>query len=288
MTYTCLHTHTNFCDGRDDVEAVCKAAFEKGLAAVGFSAHAPVTHAVEETGWHLPQARLAEYLDTVRAAERRWAGKIAVYLGLEVDYIKGRMGPADRVYRELELDYVIGSVHYVFPPGGGEPVTVDSPREEFERDLRARFGGDGEALASAYWDMEAEMIRRGGFDILGHLDLVKKNNPGGIWFSADAPFYREKSGAVIPLIAGSGAVAELNTGGMNRGLLAEPYPSPQLLSLLREAAVPVLVTADAHESAHLDGHYGEARRALLQAGYRRAPVFKGRRGGRPVWESEEI
>jgi histidinol-phosphatase (PHP family) len=288
VTYSCLHTHTNFCDGKDDVEAMCRAAFEKGLAAIGFSAHAPVEHAVGKTDWHLPQARLVEYLDAVRSAKQRWAGKIAVYLGLEVDYIRGCMGPADRVYRELGLDYVIGSVHYIFPPGGGEPFTVDGPKDEFERDLRVRFGGDGEALAAVYWETAAEMIRSGGFDILGHLDLVKKNNPGGRWFSAAAPSLPEQAAALIPLVAGAGCVVEVNTGGMNRGLFDEPYPSPRLLSLLREAAVPVIITADAHRTAHLGGHYREARDALLKAGYRQVSVFEGRRAGKPVWKSEEI
>jgi histidinol-phosphatase (PHP family) len=266
---------------------MCRAAFEKGLASIGFSSHAPVEHAVGKTDWHLPQARLAEYLDAVRSAKRRWAGKIAVYLGLEVDYIRGRMGPADRVYRELGLDYIIGSVHYVFPPGGGEPFTVDSPKDEFERDFRLGFGGDGEALAAVYWETAAEMIRAGGFDILGHLDLVKKNNPGGRWFSAAAPHSPEQA-AIIPLIAGSGCVVEVNTGGMNRGFFDEPYPSPPLLSLLREAAVPVIITADAHSAAHLDGHYREAGEILLKAGYRRVSVFEGRHAGKPVWKSGEI
>jgi histidinol-phosphatase (PHP family) len=287
MTYTCLHTHTNFCDGKDDVETMCRVAFEKGFASIGFSAHAPTEHAIQ-TDWHLPQARLAEYIDVVRAAGKRWAGKIAVYLGLEVDYIKGRMGPADRIYRELGLDYIIGSVHYIFPPSGGEPITVDSPKEEFERDLRTLFKGEGETLAAAYWDMEAEMIQHGGFDILGHLDLRKQNNPNDKWFSTAAPLYREKLEALIPLIVQSGSVVELNTGGQNRGHVTEPYPSPRLLTLLQKAAVPVTITADAHRAGQLGGHYEEARRTLLKAGYRHISIFEGRKANAPIWRSEEI
>jgi histidinol-phosphatase (PHP family) len=287
VTYSCLHTHTNFCDGEDDVETMCRAAFEKGLTAIGFSAHAPAEHAVGKTDWHLPPSRLAEYLDAVRSAKQRWAGKIAVYLGLEVDHISGRMGPADQTYRELGLDYIIGSVHYIFPPGGGEPFTVDSPKDQFERDLRARFGGDGDALQAAYWETEAEMIRLGGFDILGHLDLVKKNNPGGRQIPG-APFLPENPAALVSLIAGTGCVVEVNTGGMNRGRTEEPYPSPRLLSLLAKAGVPVIVTADAHSAAHLGGRYREAEETLLKAGCRRVSVFKGRRDGKAVWKSEEL
>jgi histidinol-phosphatase (PHP family) len=288
VTYSCLHTHSDFCDGKDGVEALCRAAFEKDFAAIGFSAHAPAEHAVGKTDWHLLQDKLAAYMDAVHAARRRWAGKIDVYLGLEVDFIKGRMGPADGVYRELGMDYIIGSVHYVFPPDGGEPCAVDSPKDVFERDLLARFGGDGEALAAAYWETAAEMVRSGGFDILGHMDVVKKNNAGGRYFSTVAPSWLEKSAALIPLIAGAGCVVEVNTGGMNRGAVDEPYPSPRLISLLCRADVPLIITADAHECAHLGGHYAEAREILLKAGCRQTVVFGGRHDGKPVWTSEAI
>jgi histidinol-phosphatase (PHP family) len=43
LKYSCLHTHTDFCDGSGDVESFCRAAWEKGLTAIGFSAHAPLT-----------------------------------------------------------------------------------------------------------------------------------------------------------------------------------------------------------------------------------------------------
>ncbi|GHV31196.1 hypothetical protein AGMMS4952_19420 [Spirochaetia bacterium] len=120
--FSCLHTHTDFCDGKGSVEDFCQAAYAKGLSAIGFSAHAPIAKKTGlKTDWHLPDDRLDEYIGTVNAARRRWAGKLPVYLGLEVDYIKepngsSLSGPADRDFQSLGLDYIIGSVHYIFPP----------------------------------------------------------------------------------------------------------------------------------------------------------------------------
>jgi histidinol-phosphatase (PHP family) len=289
MRYSCIHTHTNFCDGVDDVETICRAAYEQGLVSVGFSSHAPIR---KKTGlssdWHLRDDRLEEYLDEVRSARRRWAGKLPVFLGLEADYIRGLTGPADTDYRDMGLDYLIGSVHYVHSPKGGEPFTVDGPREEFERDLREQFNGDGEALMETYWDAVTDMLREGGFDILGHLDLIKKNNPHREWFSPEGEPYRRRSARIAEAAAESGTVVELNTGGLNRGKTTEPYPSPAILRLLKERDVPIVITADAHRAGHLLGHYDTARQALLDAGYTRTVLFEGRQEGRPVWSDETL
>jgi histidinol-phosphatase (PHP family) len=276
MYSSCLHTHTDFCDGKGDVEAFCRAAWEKGLSAIGFSAHAPLTKKTGlKTDWHLREERLGEYIDTVNAARRRWEGKLPVYLGLEIDYIKGLISPADRDYQSLGLDYIIGSVHYIFPPDGGEPFAVDGSAEEFERDLARHFSGDGETLAETYWDAMEGMISAGGFDILGHLDIICKNNTKGEYFNARGDRYRKRIRKIAPLAAYSGAVIEVNTGGLNRGKTTEPYPSLDLLRLLREHQALVTITADAHDPAHLGGHYDTARETLLQAGYTETLEFEG-------------
>jgi histidinol-phosphatase (PHP family) len=288
MRYSCLHTHSTFCDGEDTIETLCRRAYELHFASLGFSSHAPVYRKTGlESDWHIPEERLEEYLDTVRAARRRWEGKLPVYLGLEVDYIPGLMGPADGDYRDMGLDYTIGSVHYVPSPRGGF-MAVDSSPGEFEETLGREFDGDGEALMEAYWDALEGMIRAGGFDILGHPDLVKKNNPREQWFSREGEAYRRRLRAAAAAVAEAGIVAEVNTGGMLRGAAAEPYPSPEMLGLLLEGGVGITINADAHRAEHLGGHYETARRILLRTGYTRVLLFKGRKGGVPLWEEEPL
>jgi histidinol-phosphatase (PHP family) len=166
-------------------------------------------------------------------------------------------------------------VHFIVPPNGAEPFCVDGSSEELQRGIREGFGGDGEALMHAYWDAVLEMIALGGFNILGHVDLLKKNNGGSRFFESDSGPYRERC-AEIAAAAGaaagaaaekSGLVVEVNTGGINRGRIDEPYPSFSLLRLLFQAGVPAIITADAHCAAHLDGNYDAAFRLLTKAGY---------------------
>jgi histidinol-phosphatase (PHP family) len=284
MNYSCMHTHTSFCDGKGGVEDFCAAAYRKGLVSLGFSAHAPIG---KKTGiltdWHLDDGRLDEYCAAVREARGRWRGKLDVYLGFEADYIDGFVSAADFDCAELGLDYLIGSVHYVTPSR-----CVDDTPQEFEKTVNDDFGGDGAALADRYWDCMELMISAGGFDIIGHADIVKKNNGDGRWFSENDTRYIKRLERIACVIAESGLVTEVNTGGLNRGVTVEPYPSPRLLRLLQKKGAPVTINADAHKPEDLDGFYGDVRRLLLESGFTRHCLFGGRSDGRPVWTTEPL
>jgi len=272
---------------------MCRAAYDKGLAAIGFSSHAPVEKKTGfKTTWHMPDERLNDYINEVNAARRRWEGKIAVYLGLELDYIKGLRCALDDDIKNLNLDYLIGSVHYLVPPRGA-PFTVDGPPEEVETGIREGFAGDGEAMMNAYWDAVTEMLTLGGFDIVGHLDLVKRNNTANRLFNSESETYLRRIEEVAHAIAaaargGGGYVVEVNTGGINRGFVCETYPSPTILRLTRRHNVPVMISADAHNAHDLDGNYQTACQALLDAGYTSHVIFEGRNGGKPVWREEGL
>ena len=293
MSLACIHTHTVFCDGSDDVETCCRVASQKGLSSLGFSAHAPVKRKTGfRSGWHLPDERLEEYMEAVRAAKKRWEGKLPVYLGLEVDFIEGLMGPADRDYRDMGLDYIIAAVHYVLPAIGG-PFTVDDSAEAVERRIKESYGGDPAGMVEAYFDAEAAMIRAGGFDVLGHPDVVRKNKDAfsarGIRsFSEEDDFYRERAAALAGLMAGTGIPAEVNTGGLNRGKTNDCYPSLGLLKLFRKHDVPMVINADAHKAEDLNGHYEEARKTMLAAGYAETVLFEGRENGLALWKKYNL
>ena len=284
-----IHNHTVFCDGRDGVEEMCAAALEKGLASVGISAHAPVGKAGLRTDWHLRDERLGEYLGEVRAARLRWEGRIEVYAGLELDYIRGMRSARDADIEEMlgggSLDFVIGAAHYVSSPRGGPfaVFAVDEPLAQMEKEMRAGFGGSGEAMMHAYWDAVVEMAELGGIDAVAHLDLVKKHNGKARWFDEDGAAYLRRADEAAAAIARAGLVVEANTGGMNRGYLSEPFPSPAILRILRRREVPIMISADAHRASDVAGHYAEALEFLRAAGYSSHVAFGGRSAGSPVW-----
>jgi histidinol-phosphatase (PHP family) len=276
---------------------MCRTAYEKGLVSIGFSSHAPVGKTGLKTTWHMKDEKLGEYINEVKAARLRWEGKLAVYLGLEVDYIKGLRSPMDKDIKDLNLDYTIGAVHYLTPPHG-ELFTVDGPLEELENGILDGFGGDGESMLSAYLNNVMEMVTLGGFDIVAHLEKKQKNHSSqgssafrdkqGRWFEMENADYIRKMEEIARAISSSGLVVEANTGGIKRGYVTETYPSLAVLSLLHKYKIPVIISADAHNPKDLDGHYSEARQILLDAGYTSHVLFEGRKNGKPIWAERPL
>lgn len=262
-----FHTHTRYCDGKGEPEEYVLAALAKGFRHLGFSSHAPVPFL---TDWTMPPENLAPYLAAVRAAQEIYRGRIEILLGLEVDYLPGRLGPASQHIEALGLDYTIGSVHYVTDPprADGFLWTVDGPEEDFRRGLEEDFDGDIRKLVERYYERIGEMVETSPPDIIGHLDAVKKNNRNGDFFSEQAPWYRRAVSEALQRIAASGRIAEINTGGLVRNTSAALYPSEWILAECLKLEIPVMVNSDAHKPEEIDGHFREAYRLLKEIGFK--------------------
>jgi len=285
--FSSMHTHTLFCDGKDDVETMCRTAYEKKLRAIGFSAHAPID---KQTGknseWNLKEDKVDNYVMEVLAAKKRWLGKLDVFLGYEADYIKGRRSPLDSDITALNLDYIIGSVHYLFPENGADEFTVDGPIQEFIKGLKEGFDNNAEKLMHSYYDAVAEMITIGGFDILGHADLIKKNTQGKYLWPEESEACRQRE--IAQMAAKAGIIIEVNTGGLNRNKTVDVYPSLSFLHLIREYEIPVIITADAHKAKDLNGNYDIALKTLNLANFKEHMLFIGKFNGKAAWQKENI
>jgi histidinol-phosphatase (PHP family) len=264
------HTHCDFCDGRASAADMAKAAAAAGYEVLGFSSHCPLPFPSEG---NMELSRLGEYVAGIRRLGREWSSHgLEILLGLEIDWIPGLCSPRDEVFAPAGLDYSIGSVHFVDLSGSGR-FAVDHDLAHVEAKLAAHEGKDaGRDMYETYYRMLSGLIESGGFDILGHFDLVKKNNGAdssgqGRFFDESSPGYRDAAFGAIRLFRGRGIVAEINVGGMSRGKVNEPYPSLPILRELRANGVRITFSADAHEPSHLGAHLDAAREIARAAGY---------------------
>jgi len=285
--FSSIHTHTVFCDGRDDVETMCAAAYENKLYAIGFSAHAPIEKQIgDKSGWNLKEERVDDYVTQVNAAKKRWKGKINVFLGYEADYIKGRRSPVDDDIKALNLDYIIGSVHYLFPENGAKYFTIDGPAQDFETGLKEGYNGDACKLMNSYYDAVAEMITIGGFDILGHADLLKKNTQGKNLWPQESETRRQME--IASLAAKAGLVIEVNTGGLNRKKIDDVYPSLSFLQIIRKFNIPVTITSDAHRAKDINGNYDIALKTIILADFKEHMLLNGKMNGKTTWKKDKL
>jgi histidinol-phosphatase (PHP family) len=218
----------------------------------------------------MDEESLPEYLGEVRRLQKAHRDGPEIYLGLEVDYLSPEQNPAEAKYHALGVDYLIGSVHHIYSPEQEAFIPVDSTREELDRLAEETFGGDTRSMVGRYYQMLREMIRIGGFDIIGHIDLIKKHNADNRYFDEAAGWYRDEIEETLRVIADLGETAplmEVNTGAMARGYTAEPYPSPWILERGVELGIPIMLNADAHKPEWIDYGFPEVERIIRDAGY---------------------
>jgi len=258
------HTHSRYDDGHGELEEYVLSALAKGFRHLGFSGHAPMPL---ETDWLMKESSLPRYLEEARGLAARYAGRLDLLVGLEVDYLPRLSTPRDSRIAALGLDYVLGSVHYLVAPTEGPGWTVDGGAETLRLGIARDFGGDVQAAVTEYYRRVAEMASRSPPDIVGHFDLVKRNNRGDALFSEGSAWYRAAVGQALDAVAASGCVLEVNTGGLIRGTTDTVYPSPWILAGCRERGLRLVVNADAHRPEHLDGFFPLAFDLLREAGY---------------------
>lgn len=265
MILTNYHTHNDLCDGKGRAEEYVETAVAKGFAALGFSSHAPIP---VENVWTLSDEKLPIYLAEIDRLKAVWNDKIQIYKGLEIDYIPGSQAPGDPRWKALNLDYTIGSVHSsVGLDLNPRYYGVDGPEDELKWLIDEIHQGSFEKLCEAYFTRVSELVRLGGFDFLGHFDLVKKHNRDNRYYSEDSPWYARQVQAALDVVSGSRIIIEVNSGAISRGMLDEVYPSPWILKEALQRDIPVMVNADAHRPQDIDCHHGESLALLRDIGY---------------------
>ncbi|MBQ3671437.1 MAG: histidinol-phosphatase [Treponema sp.] len=260
---TNFHTHTTFCDGKNTAEEMVLAAIEKNFDVLGFSGHAMYPFSSD---WHIGARDIGAYCEEINRLKKAYEGKIQLKLGFEADYIRAVTEPTFSAYDAFSPEYIIGSVHYIQTK---EAIfAIDSSLRELKEGIRTHFSGDVKKAVQAYFSTEREMLRKGGFSIIGHADLITKFQEREKLFDEGESWYVNELKATADEIKRAGVIAEINTGAIARGHRTLPYPGETFLSLLRERGVPVIISSDSHSVQSLDTAFGVARAVAQKAGYR--------------------
>ena len=251
------HTHTTFSDGRDAPRAQIERALALGFRALGFSDHA-VQDVDTFTG--IPKEREADYQSEVRALAKEYAGRIRVYLGVELD---SEFGLADA----RSYDYILLSNHYV-RKGDAHALVDCRPRRDRVFAVRDEaYGGNGEAMAADYFLHLGARVLEERPAILGHFDIVKYFNGEGALYDADSPAVRRAQMEALSMVRESGALLEVNTGGMARGYVSEPYPSWDILRAWRDLGGGVILGSDCHDARLMDFAFADVLARLRAEGF---------------------
>ncbi len=254
-----------FCDHAEGaLREVLDAAVASDFAIYGVSEHAPrdedrFLYAHErELGWTVEkiQADFREYAAAVRRLVSEYKPRLTILCGMEAEVVPSSSYDKRMLdmKNENHLDYMVGSVHYV------DEIQIDGDIEDFRRAVQ-RFG-DVRRLAAAYYEAVTEMVERLKPEVVGHLDLIKKNVQRERWDELlDADVARSLRQA-LETIQKTGGILDLNTAGWRKGL-AEPYPGPEVVKMAAEMGIPFCFGDDSHGPKLVGYGLDRARNYLL-------------------------
>ncbi|MBN2858428.1 MAG: histidinol-phosphatase HisJ [Candidatus Delongbacteria bacterium] len=272
MIKTNYHMHSNFSDGKADLEDYVKAAIEKGFVSIGFSEHGPTKF---KKHWELTQDRVKEYFSETKRLKEFYSDRIEIYCGLELDFLPG---VESNDFYEYDLDYRIGSIHYFFDEE--DIYGVDCKFDDFKKTVFDYFKGDIKKMVGEFYSRIIQMVEKFEPEIIGHFDLIKINNTQNKFFHEGESWYKDEVMKVLEFISDKGTMLDVNTGGITRGFLTEPYPSAWALKEAAHLKIPVTLNSDAHRPEHIDGNFELVTQILKDAGYKEKMILSGGK-----WES---
>ncbi len=254
---TNYHSHTQYCDGRATIEEFIGRAIEVGFSAWGVSPHCPLPM-LKHAPWAMKIDHVDSYIAEVSTLKKKYAPKIRVLCGMEIDYIDSEFNPSIEYFQGLPLDYRIGSVHLLRSPVDGEILDVDCEVKRFSRMVEMHYGGSLQRIVEAYYRSMRELVEVRGFDFIAHSDKIHSNASQLSSKIAQKSWYKDLVEEFLCHCATHSTVIEINTKAYaSRGTF---YPSQDYFKRIAELQIPVIINSDAHRLEFVSSGIEEAHR----------------------------
>lgn len=217
------HSHTTRCNHAEGTEdAYVHSALEAGLQIMGFSDHTPYPFpASHNSPFRMKIHELAEYVDTILALRKTYAGQIEIPLGLEVEYYPKFFPELVTILQGHGIEYMLLGQHFLF--------------DELEGIGSAGPTAD-ESRLRQYCNQTIDAMHTGLFTYFAHPDLTNFQGSQQVYRQEIRRLCRAAKGCAVPL--------EINLLGLREG---RHYPNPRFWEIAAEENCPVILGIDAHQ-----------------------------------------
>jgi histidinol-phosphatase (PHP family) len=239
--------------------AMCRAAITAGIGEIGFSEHFDSHPDDEGTGFFKAEA----WWNDFEACKMQFRKTLTLKAGLEISEPHIYPEAVNALLEAHPWDYSIGSLHWI-----GDEIIFKDPY--FAR-------GEQDAYENYFLELQ-RMVELGRFDILGHLDIVKRK--GFEHFGEfDVTVYEEMVRPILKTLVARDLALEVNTVTLRRSI-GEPSPSSQILAWYKhEGGRWITLGSDAHKVDDVGACLEEAIGTIRTAGFNEVVSFTA---GRPT------
>ncbi|MEE9131989.1 MAG: histidinol-phosphatase HisJ family protein [Gemmatimonadota bacterium] len=261
------HLHNQYsADGRGSTKETCQAALELEFDEICHNNHVE-TFNPESGDWVVDLVEARERFEQIQHEIERLQPEnpeLRILFGAEFEYRREWVETLDALIDSVDFDLIIGSVHVV----DGHQVSGGSIGDYFkDRDISDTYG--------RYFEVVEEMLEWGGFDVVGHFDMVKRF--GAKYYGPfDAGPFESQVRGVLEKMVDKGFGLEVNTSGVVQAP-AEPYPGLDILKWAKEAHVAtVTIGTDSHVPTSFEQGWEVGDLLLRRAGFTEITLFSHR------------
>lgn len=255
-----------FCShAQNSLEEVIQAYITKGFTWVGITEHMPSVADrfmyIEERRAGFNQTsllnRFKKYMAEGRRLQKKYAGKLEIFLGFETEANTGALDSARHIINRYQPDYVLGGIHHV------ADIPFDAGIKEYQQAMTAC--GDVETLYCRYFDRQYEVIQAIRPKVVAHFDLIRIFDEHYMqrW---QVPEIRRRIERNLQLMADWDLILDYNVAALRKGA-AEPYVSKPILRTARDMDIAVVPGDDSHGVAMAGEYIPEGIATLKKMGF---------------------
>lgn len=251
------HIHSNFsADCTTPMEKTIEEAVKQGIEGICFTEHIDYDYPDKSITFEFD---LDEYDKQIRKMQEKYGSRISIKKGVEIGVQPHVLNKYVDLFANQAFDYVICSMH----------ATEN-------KDLHSGDFFKNKSIDDAYQIYYEELLycvrEFKDFDVLGHLDLVKrytKHKSKHHFHGIIKKIFEE----IIP----SGKGIELNTSGFRYGL-GNGLPSTDILRLYKECGGEIITLgSDSHVESTLAYQFRESMDLLKSIGFSYIATFENRK-----------
>ena len=252
------HTHsTHSPDGKKSLSFMADSAWRRELKGIACTEHAEWYPGDDAYGY----LSLPDYFANLCEVRDQYAGKLTILSGIELGNPHDFPEEVNTLLNRWAFDIVIGSVHWIDTLAGWE-------RPFFQQGIAHAY--------RRYFDETLIMVDQAQYDVLGHLDLVRRDS----WFLFQQVLplsdYRDIIHQILKRLIERDKGLEVNTSSLRKGL-SETLPNLEVLRWYQDLGGKILVFgSDAHRPVDIAHGFEVAREMARTVGYKQIAVYQQR------------
>ncbi len=270
------HIHPSYSiDADGSLEEFCRTALNKGLREICFTTHLDSDPMRDDGHVMVRGERVSvadpswfeDYENQIRTLGEEYSSRgLNIRLGVEVDLYPGIIEDLPDAFHSTEFDLVIGSVHLI----DHRAISVKDEAYTIFREYGL------EEVGNIYYDLIKDSLKKGLFDILGHIDIYRRY--GEEYFGARIhTLWESHIDDLCRIMKSKGIGYEINTSSMWRSQ-SETMPEKALVKALHDRGIQkVTVGSDAHQPIEVGNGIKEAFQILQEIGYSEVSLFNKRK-----------